>query len=1208
MNRSVIQGLLVGLMTVVLAATPMQAATAASSGARASGEDRVVIASDFETDTGAWHGRGSAEIALAPVAHGGASSALVSGRTAPWNGIETDATSLFTPGTTYTISAWVKLPAGSIPTELTLTVAEAPEAYTRVSGPTPVTVDNWVELTGTYTVPTTLTSAMLYIEAASATADFLVDDLLVTTAGGDVPVDLGLSNDFEMSLGAWGARGDGTSTADRTTLDAYAGAQSALVANRTQPWNGIGADVTNRFVEGTTYDISAWVKLAPAAVTTELRLSIQRENAGATTYESITTAAGVTALSWTRVYGTVTMKAADKALLYIETATSTNSFLVDDIVITTATAPPIQTDIASLKEGLPWPVGVAVDERETTGAPADLVTKHYNQITPENYLKPEAIQPSEGVFTFEATDKLVDFAIANDMRFYGHTLVWHSQTPDWFFLRTDGTPLTNSAADQQLLTDRMRTHIETVADHFRTKYGEFGTAGNPIVAFDVVNEAIAESEDDGLRRSRWYDVLGEGFLDLAFRFASESFNGGAADGPVTLFLNDYSTEAPAKRQAMFDVVSRMLARDVPVDALGHQFHVTLAQPIAQMKASIDKFAELGLRQSVSEFDVQIDGMVTEQKIVDQGYFYADTFDMLRQYPELFSVTLWGPYDSRSWLPGAPLPFDTALQAKPAYYGIVDRRMLPARTFAVNAPAADIPIDDQAPTSPEWALLPLEQVGTDPDDGTGFSVRWAEDHLTAYIAVEDPTHDGDGDTVTIFAGDTSLVIPRDGSNSGVISETADGFIVVAELPLPDLVDSGTVAFDIRIVDAGTGKTRSWNDQSNSQEDGAQLGVVNLVSPIRYVEIPRVAVAPTIDGQVDAAWSGASLVSTDIQLAGAGGATSEVRMLWSDGAVNFLFRVTDPQLDDTASNAYEQDSVEMFLDPINAKAGGFLAADGQYRVNFRNAQSISGDLSVIGDSLTSATSLIDGGYIVEVALALGAETREGALIGLEMQVNDATAGVRNSVRSWADPSGRSYQDTSRWGVARLIASTDQTISNVEPPSVSGSAVVGSTLKATPGRWSIATPTVEYQWNRDGVSIADATGSTFLVTSSDAGHSITVTATARAVGYRPASVESAAYPIAKVASSSRGALSRFLSFGGAGLNYDFSVRGLDIVPTGTITVFDNGRSIASRNLEAADAGRATLSLPRLSRGFHVITCRYEGNEQLARSVCPPRLVIVL
>ena len=836
-----------------------------------------------------------------------------------------------------------------------------------------------------------------------------------------------LSNDFEDALAPWSARGNGTApTVTLTDQAAHGGTQSALVDGRGDTWHGIGADVTDLFDAGITYHVSAWVKLAEGASPdpADLRVSVQRDVDGSSSYDTVATATGVTAGEWVQVSADYTMAAADSALLYFESASGTSSFLVDDIVVTRDSAPPVQTDIPSLQDELPWPIGVAIDERETAGQGAVLVEKHFDQITAENAMKPESIQPTEGEFTFAEADHLVDAAIANGQRVYGHTLVWHSQTPDWFFLDEAGQPLTNSAAHQAVLRDRMKTHIDTVAGHYREKYGEYGTPGNPIVAFDVVNEAIAESESDGLRRSRWYEVLGEQYLDLAFEYASDAFNRGVTENPpVTLFLNDYNTELPAKRAAMISVAQRLLDRGAPVNGLGHQFHVSLVQPVAQLRASIDAFAALGLAQAVTELDVQIDGTVTQEKVVQQGYYYADVFDMLRDYPDLFAVTVWGPYDSRSWRSGAPLLFDDQLQAKPAYWGIVDRGELPALTRQADVHAGDVPIDGDAIDAREWDLLPLVEVGSDGVGTTGFQLRWAEDHLTAYMQVADATDDGADDAVDLFIGDTAVTVARDGSgtagDTAVVRSTATGYTAVVRLPASGLAEDSTVPFDLRVSDGSTGGKLSWNDLSHGQEDGLRRGVVTLVEPVGLIEAPHAAVAPVIDGVVDDVWASAATVHTGTLVEGELGATADVSLLWREGTLYALFQVADDELDACSTNAWEQDSVEVFLDPANAKAGAFQPADGQYRISYSNAVSVSGDLDVIGDNLTSATAVTDTGYLVEAALLLENPVEAGGFVGVDFQVNDAAAGVRTGVVTWTDPTGRSYQNTSRWGVAQLLA---------------------------------------------------------------------------------------------------------------------------------------------------------------------------------------------
>ena len=548
-----------------------------------------------------------------------------------------------------------------------------------------------------------------------------------------------LETDFEAGLDGWVPRGDaqGNPTVETTGAEAHGGTRAALVSGRTSQGDGIGRDVTAIMVPGVTYQITAWVKFAAGQGNGAIWLSMQRVNGGASSFDTVAQTPGVTDGAWSQVSARYLMASADTAFLYFETTWpdgTSASFLVDDVVVTALDDPDIE-DLTPIKDTVDFNMGVAVDSRETAGSPAALVRRHFDQLTPENHMKPEAWYDAGRTFAIhpEAT-AIMDFAQANDLDVYGHTLVWHSQTPAWFFTRDDGTPLTNGAADQQVLRDRLRSHIFGVAEKLSTAYGPFGSETNPLVAFDVVNEVVSDaSTDDGLRRSRWYDVLGESYIDLAFRYADEAFNGTYAipgpTRPVLLAINDYNTEQEAKRLRLRALVNRLLGRGVPVDAVGHQFHLSLSTPIQSLEDAIVAFADLPVTQVVSELDVTTGTPVTEARLIDQGYFYRDAFRVLREHAdELFSVTVWGLTDGRSWrvASGAPLVFDDELQAKPAYHGIVDGELPPRQRSAfVFMAEGDLGIG-----ADEWERLPLHAI----EAAGAFQLRWRADALVALVRV------------------------------------------------------------------------------------------------------------------------------------------------------------------------------------------------------------------------------------------------------------------------------------------------------------------------------------------------------------------------------------------------------------------------------------------------------------------------------------------
>ena len=82
----------------------------------------------------------------------------------------------------------------------------------------------------------------------------------------------------------------------------------------------------------------------------------------------------------------------------------------------------------------------------------------------------------------------------------------------------------------------------------------------------------------------------------------------------------------------------------------------------------------------------------------------------------------------------------------------------------------------------------------------------------------------------------------------------------------------------------------------------------------------------------------------------------------------------------------------------------------------------------------------------------------------------------------------------------ASTQSAPSNTSPPTISGTAQEGQTLKADPGTWSGSTPIdYSYQWRRCGTggascsNISGATDNIYTVSAADVGHRLRVLVTA-------------------------------------------------------------------------------------------------------------------
>lgn len=298
-----------------------------------------------------------------------------------------------------------------------------------------------------------------------------------------------------------------------------------------------------------------------------------------------------------------------------------------------------------------------------------LIIEQFSSLTSENHMKPALLQPQEGVFTFDEADQLVTFAKKHGMKVRGHNLLWHNQTPDWFFEDENRKP-----ASRKLLLDRLDTHISTVVDHFKEE----------VYCWDVVNEAVADEGEDLLRKSKWLELVGEDFIEKAFEFAHK------ANPNALLFYNDYNESDPVKREKIYKVVKSLLDKGVPIHGVGLQGHWNLESPsIQDIRNAIERYASLGLKLHITELDLscftwdnQRTDMEapTDEMLNKQAERYEEIFNMFREFSEVItSITFWGVDDSYTWLSDFPvkgrknwpLLFDEKKQPKASFWKVVN---------------------------------------------------------------------------------------------------------------------------------------------------------------------------------------------------------------------------------------------------------------------------------------------------------------------------------------------------------------------------------------------------------------------------------------------------------------------------------------------------------------------------------------------------------
>ncbi|MBD2459679.1 endo-1,4-beta-xylanase [Oscillatoria sp. FACHB-1407] len=281
-------------------------------------------------------------------------------------------------------------------------------------------------------------------------------------------------------------------------------------------------------------------------------------------------------------------------------------------------------------------------------------------LVPENELKWQSIRPSPTQFDFSQADRLLEVAQRHHLLMRGHTLVWDQALPDWF----------DEAVDRQNAEQVMTAHIAAVASHF---------AGQ-LHSWDVVNEAIAvpySQRSDGLHPSPWLELLGESYIETAFYAAAE------ADPQAMLVYNDrwldYDTPRDnAQREAVLNLLEKLISKGVPVHALGIQAHLMGHETrfnADRLRTFLRDVASLGLKILITELDVTDRDLPADVAIRDSivATAYETYLNVVLEEPAVVAVLTWGLSDRYTWLSSyeprpdglsvRPLPLDEAMNRK-----------------------------------------------------------------------------------------------------------------------------------------------------------------------------------------------------------------------------------------------------------------------------------------------------------------------------------------------------------------------------------------------------------------------------------------------------------------------------------------------------------------------------------------------------------------
>lgn len=280
----------------------------------------------------------------------------------------------------------------------------------------------------------------------------------------------------------------------------------------------------------------------------------------------------------------------------------------------------------------------------------------FGMITPGNAMKWDATEPTQNTFTYTKGDAIISIADKMGAQVRCHTLLWHSQVPDWV-----------ESFNKAAMLSALENHITEVMTHF----------GDSCYAWDVANEVMGD--DATYRKSFWYNTTGMDYITTAFKTANSVKK--SLGLSTKLYYNDYNTNSVnAKSTAVMDMIQMLLLdADIAIDGVGFQSHSSYSNTSSteDLVTNLERFTALGLDVAYTELDVKTSSSSpSEEEQEQQVAVYTNTVAACQQVEKCVGVTIWDFDDTYTWLDNsAPLPWyqpsgeGTALVRKRAYDGI-----------------------------------------------------------------------------------------------------------------------------------------------------------------------------------------------------------------------------------------------------------------------------------------------------------------------------------------------------------------------------------------------------------------------------------------------------------------------------------------------------------------------------------------------------------
>lgn len=485
--------------------------------------------------------------------------------------------------------------------------------------------------------------------------------------------------DFESITTGWTGRG--AAQIATSTDCAKSGTSSLKISGRTAVWNGASFSAGD-IISGKNYIVSCAFTFSNEEYDSHVFELCAEYNDGTNTQYITIASANVTRGKWTEVSGEISFPAGSSNIaLYVQsqyTSSATDKdlmdFYIDDFVCIGEELPEVKSLSALYEPYFYFGTAVSASVLNTTAGKSH-IEKHFNSLTAENEMKPDATlnqalskQNGSPVVQLSSGAKaILQYCSDNNIPLRGHCLVWHSQTPAWFFHEDFDTQ--KAIVSKETMTTRMEQYIKAMFELLASSYPNVN-----IYAYDVVNEAFTDGGGE-LRKagtnpssgeSYWTKIYGDDtFIVKAFEFARKY-----APSTCKLYYNDFNEYIPAKRDAIYNLVKK-LYNNGTCDGVGMQSHLSTTYPSVQLyEEALSKFASIGCDVQVTELDITIESGTTA---ATQAKIYSDLYDIYIEHSaHVSSVSVWGLHDGMSWRRDRkPLLFNSDYSAKSAYYAIID---------------------------------------------------------------------------------------------------------------------------------------------------------------------------------------------------------------------------------------------------------------------------------------------------------------------------------------------------------------------------------------------------------------------------------------------------------------------------------------------------------------------------------------------------------